>query len=114
MPNRPRPINAVVVLTDGRNEYTDTDLDGLLRELEQRPGERGPRVHHRVRPRRRPGHPQLISEASRAAAYDARNPATIDKVFADVLSNFYADRTTPSSDSNGHRWPASPPARCRR
>ena len=31
---------------------------------------------------------KLISEASRAAAYDARNPATIDKVFADVLSNF--------------------------
>jgi Ca-activated chloride channel family protein len=31
---------------------------------------------------------QQISEASRAAAYDARNPATIDKVFANVLSNF--------------------------
>ena len=31
---------------------------------------------------------QQISGASNAAAYDARNPATIDKVFADVLSNF--------------------------
>jgi Ca-activated chloride channel family protein len=31
---------------------------------------------------------QEISEASRAAAYDARNPTSIDKVFSDVLSNF--------------------------
>ena len=26
----PASINAVVVLTDGRNEYTDNDLDGLM------------------------------------------------------------------------------------
>jgi Ca-activated chloride channel family protein len=31
---------------------------------------------------------QKISQASLAAAYDARDPATIDKIFADVLSNF--------------------------
>ena len=54
----------------------------------QRPGARGPGVHHRLRTGRRPGHLQQISEASLAAAYDAREPATIDKVFADVLSNF--------------------------
>jgi Ca-activated chloride channel family protein len=29
-----------------------------------------------------------ISEATRAAAYDATNPTTIDSVFTNVLSNF--------------------------
>ncbi len=31
---------------------------------------------------------QQISEASRAAFYDASDPATIDKILPDVLSNF--------------------------
>ncbi len=82
-------INAVVVLTDGRNEYTDTDLDGLLRYLEQTSQENGVRVFTiAYGPDADLETLKLISEASRAAAYDARNPATIDKVFADVLSNF--------------------------
>ncbi len=85
----PEAINAVVVLTDGRNEYTDTDLDGLLRDLEQRAQENGVRVFTiAYGPDADLDTLTLISEASRAAAYDARNPATIDKVFADVLSNF--------------------------
>ena len=52
----PASINAVVVLTDGRNEFTDNDLDGLLRQLEaQCAGERGADLHHRLRAGRRPG-----------------------------------------------------------
>ena len=86
----PSKINAVVVLTDGRNEYQgDTDLDGLVARLEARALENGVRVFSiAYGPDADLSTLQQISEASRAAAYDARNPATIDKVFADVLSNF--------------------------
>ena len=52
----PSLINAVVVLTDGRNDYTDNDLNGLISQLQRpRPGARGPGLHHRLRTRRRPG-----------------------------------------------------------
>jgi Ca-activated chloride channel family protein len=85
----PASINAVVVLTDGRNEYTDNDLDGLIRQLSSSATENGVRVFTiAYGPDADLATLQQISEASRAAAYDARNPATIDKVFADVLSNF--------------------------
>ncbi|WP_395726495.1 extracellular solute-binding protein [Nakamurella sp.] len=87
--NDPNSINAVVVLTDGRNEYTDNDLDGLLRELNASAQENGVRVFTiAYGPDADLATLQEISEASRAAAYDARNPTSIDKVFSDVLSNF--------------------------
>jgi Ca-activated chloride channel family protein len=83
-------INAVVVMTDGQNEYPDdNDLDGLVHELGDQALEGGVRVFtiaygedadlDAVR---------RISEASRAAAYDATDPQTIDSVFTNVLSNF--------------------------
>ena len=79
----------MVVLTDGRNEYTDNDLDGLLSQLQGSAQENGVRVFTiAYGPDADLATLQQISEASRAAAYDARNPATIDKVFANVLSNF--------------------------
>ncbi len=85
----PSSINAVVVLTDGRNEYTDNDLDGLVRTLTSSAQEHGVRVFSiAYGPDADLDTLQEISEASRAAAYDARNPTSIDKVFSDVLSNF--------------------------
>jgi Ca-activated chloride channel family protein len=83
-------INAVVVLTDGRNEYpADTDLTGLVRELGGGSSEATLRVFtiaygegadlETLR---------QISAASNAAAYDATRPESIDKVFTAVLSNF--------------------------
>jgi Ca-activated chloride channel homolog len=83
-------INAVVVLTDGRNEYPeDTDLEGLVRELGDGSTEARLRVFTiaygegaDLETMRR------ISEASNAAAYDATRPESIDKVFTAVLSNF--------------------------
>ncbi len=85
----PASINAVVVLTDGRNEYTDTDLNGLISQLQGSAQENGVRVFTIAYGADADLETlQLISEASRAAAYDARNPATIDQVFANVLSNF--------------------------
>ena len=85
----PSSINAVVVLTDGRNEYTDTDLNGLISQLQGSAQENGVRVFTIAYGADADLETlQQISEASRAAAYDARNPATIDQVFANVLSNF--------------------------
>lgn len=84
-------VNAIVLLTDGRNEYTgDTDLDGLVQKLSEGASEgEGLRVFSvaygdgaDLDTLRR------ISQASNAAAYDATNPASISKVFTDVLSNF--------------------------
>jgi len=83
-------INAVVLMTDGQNEYTpDSDLGGLLDKLTRSGQENGVRVFTIAY-----GEDadldtlKKISEATRAAAYDARKPESINKVFADVLSNF--------------------------
>ncbi|MEP6560528.1 MAG: substrate-binding and VWA domain-containing protein [Nakamurella sp.] len=85
----PASINAVVVLTDGRNEYTDNDLNALISQLQGSAQENGVRVFTIAYGADADlATLQQISEASRAAAYDARNPATIDQVFANVLSNF--------------------------
>lgn len=89
----PARINAVVLLTDGRNEDPrNNDLDGLLRAL--RAGTEGANP----RPVRvftiaygaDADLPTLrrIAEATDAAAYDAKDPTTITKVFTAVISNF--------------------------
>jgi len=83
-------INAVVVLSDGKNEYPDdNDLDALLRDLDAANLERSVRVF----PVAFGDKADLdtltrIGKASKGVAYDARNPAAIDKVFLSVLSNF--------------------------
>lgn len=86
----PDKINAIVILTDGRNEYPpDTDLDSLVSQL----GGESLDTSVRVFPI---GYSTAadkdalvrIAEASSAAYYDASDPATIDKVLTSVLSNF--------------------------
>jgi Ca-activated chloride channel family protein len=82
-------INAVVLLTDGRNEYSDQDLQGLVDKLTQGSLEHGVRVFSIAYGADADlATLQQISQASQAAAYDARDPANITKVFANVLSNF--------------------------
>ena len=86
----PSRINAVVLLTDGRNEYPqDTDLPSLERELSPEDTSRAVRVFP-IGYGADADLPTLrgIADASRAAAYDASDPASIDKVFTAVLSNF--------------------------
>ncbi|GAA0722269.1 VWA domain-containing protein [Dactylosporangium roseum] len=86
----PSRINAVVVLTDGKNEYPkDSDLDALVRDVDTSDKE----IPVRVFTIAYGGQADLkvlqrISSASRAAAYDASDPTTIDKVLINVLSNF--------------------------
>jgi Ca-activated chloride channel family protein len=85
----PGRINAVVVLTDGKNEYRDGDLDALLADLDAGSHENSVRVftiaygdQADLDTLRR------IALASRGAAYDARNPTTITDVLTSVVSNF--------------------------
>ncbi|GAA4232950.1 Ca-activated chloride channel family protein [Streptosporangium album] len=78
-------INAVVFLTDGKNEKTGgSDLDNLLRKLN--PDVRlftigyGEGADQNVL--------KKIAEATDGAAYDSSRPDTIDQVFTSVISNF--------------------------
>jgi Ca-activated chloride channel homolog len=86
-------INAVVLLTDGRNEDPrNPDLDGLLSVL------RSSNEGQATRPVRifpiaygedaDLGVLRRIAEATNANAYDASDPATISRVFTAVISNF--------------------------
>jgi Ca-activated chloride channel family protein len=83
-------INAVVVMTDGKNENPDdNDLDGLIRQLSDEATEGGTRVFTIAYGQDADLDTlKRISEASRAAAYDATDPLTINAVFTNVLSNF--------------------------
>jgi Ca-activated chloride channel family protein len=83
-------INAVVVLTDGRNEYPgDNDLDGLVRQLAGYASEDPLRVFSIAYSSGADLDVlRKISEASQAAAYDATDPESIDKVLTAVISNF--------------------------
>ncbi len=83
-------INAIVILTDGRNEFpADSDLDSLVTQL----GGESLDTSIRVFPI---GYSTdadkealvKIADGSSAAYYDASDPASIGKVLASVLSNF--------------------------
>lgn len=93
----PALINAVVLLTDGRNddgipEDDQEQLDGLLDGL--RVGSEGVNTTPvRIFPIAYGADADLatlrrIAEATNAAAYDASNPDTIEQVFTAVVSNF--------------------------
>ncbi len=83
-------INAIVLLTDGRNEYpVDTDLNGLLRQLSGESLDTSVRVFSiGYGDSADRASLESIAQASRAAYYDASDPASIGKVLVSVLSNF--------------------------
>jgi Ca-activated chloride channel family protein len=85
-------INAVVVLTDGRNEYDGSiSLEQLLGEITATNENRNKTVKVFTI-----GYGEdadmatleTISSATGAAAYDATDPANIEKVLTSVMSNF--------------------------
>jgi Ca-activated chloride channel family protein len=83
-------ISAVVLLTDGKNEYTpDNDVASLDKELSPEDTSKSVRFFT-IGYGGDADLPTLrgIALASRGAAYDASDPASIDKVFTSVLSNF--------------------------
>ena len=83
-------INAVVLLTDGKNEYPeDTDVDGLVRGLAAEGEDRSVRLFTVAYGENADlAVLKRMAEASRAASYDASDPASIDRVFTAVISNF--------------------------
>jgi Ca-activated chloride channel homolog len=86
----PELINAMVLLTDGKNEYTlDTDLDRLIHDLEAADPARPVRIFT-VAYGDKADFDVLtkIAKATRSSSYDARDPNSIDKVMVAVLSNF--------------------------
>jgi Ca-activated chloride channel family protein len=86
----PDRINAVLFLTDGKNEYPrDTNLESLLDALESEDESTAVRLFT-IGYGDDADLPTLrrIAQASRGAAYDASDPASIDKVFTAVISNF--------------------------
>jgi Ca-activated chloride channel homolog len=86
----PSKITGVVLLTDGQNEYpADDDLDGLVEDLNDDSVESGVRVFSVAYGDSADLETLTkISEASKAAAYDATDPANIERVFTAVVSNF--------------------------
>ncbi len=86
----PERINAIVLLSDGRNEYpADTDLDGLLRDISGESVDTSVRIFTIGYGSQADSESlQAIAEASRGQYYEATDPASIDKVMVSVLSNF--------------------------
>ena len=86
----PARINAVIVLTDGKQDPPQPDaLPRLVELLKTEDADTAIRVF----PIAYGDDADLeilrqIAEASRGAAYDAKDPATIDRVFTAVVSNF--------------------------
>ena len=87
---QPTLINAIVVLTDGRNEFpADNNIASLVDELNPEDIDRAVRVFPIAYGEDADlGELTKIADASRAAAYDASDPASIDNVLTAVLSNF--------------------------
>ncbi|WP_433499928.1 extracellular solute-binding protein [Sphaerimonospora sp. CA-214678] len=83
-------INAVVFLTDGRNEDNNSiTLDDLLAELHKEAGQETVRMFTIAYGADADlGVLRQISQTTDAAAYDSRKPGSIDQVFTAVISNF--------------------------
>ncbi|MER7131137.1 substrate-binding and VWA domain-containing protein [Streptosporangium saharense] len=83
-------INAVVFLTDGRNEDNNSlSLDGLLAGLRTEQSRESVRMFTIAYGQDADlGVLRKISEVTNAAAYDSREPGSIDQVFTAVVSNF--------------------------
>ena len=88
----PARINAVVLLTDGRNEDDYNDLNATIAKL--RAGAEGqssqPVRLFTIAYGQDADKATLkrLAEATNAASYDASDPQSIDKVFTSVISNF--------------------------
>jgi Ca-activated chloride channel family protein len=88
----PARINAIVLLTDGKNEDNYTDLNATLASL--RAGSEGqsssPVRLFTIAYGQDADEAVLkrLAEATNAGAYDATDPLTVSKVFTAVISNF--------------------------
>ncbi len=83
-------INAIIMLTDGQNEYPpDDDLASLLEQLNGESADTSVRVFTiGYGEGADPETLQAIADASRGAYYEATDPASIERVLVSVISNF--------------------------
>jgi Ca-activated chloride channel family protein len=83
-------INAVVFLTDGKNEDNNSiSLETLLPDLRKESGEDTVRVFTIAYGADADLETlKQISQTTNAKAYDSREPGSIDQVFTAVISNF--------------------------
>jgi Ca-activated chloride channel family protein len=83
-------ISAIILLTDGKNEYPpDEDLDSLLEQLHGESTDTTVRIFTiGYGEGADPATLQAIAEASRGAYYEATDPASIERVLVSVISNF--------------------------
>jgi len=82
-------INAVVLLTDGKNEDNGITLDALLPQLQTEQGDQSVRLFTIAYGRDADLNVlRQIAGATNAAAYDSSDPTSIDQVFTAVVSNF--------------------------
>ena len=82
-------INAVVLLTDGRNEDDGISLENLLPRLRSERGDRSVRLFTIAYGSDADlGVLRQIAEATNGAGYDSSDPGSIDAVFTAVVSNF--------------------------
>ena len=82
-------INAVVLLTDGRNEDDGISVDNLLGQVRTEEGARSVRLFTIGYGEDADlGTLRRISDTTNAAAYDSSDPTGIDQVFTAVVSNF--------------------------
>jgi len=85
----PHRITAVVVLTDGVNTDGNGDVERLIRDLRTATDESHVRVFTIAYGSDADKKAlQRIADATRGAAYDASDPASIETVFKEVISNF--------------------------
>jgi Ca-activated chloride channel homolog len=86
----PRRINAIVLLSDGHNEYpADDDLPRLLQDLQQMQKDHPVRVFTIAYGSEADAASlEQISQATRARSYTASDATQIQDVMLDVLSNF--------------------------
>jgi Ca-activated chloride channel family protein len=86
---RAESINAVVLLTDGKNEDNGISLQALLDQLRTEQGDQSVRLFtiaygddadHETLKR--------IAETTNGAAYNSSDPTSINQVFTAVISNF--------------------------
>jgi len=85
----PDDINAVVLLTDGRNEDDGISVDNLLSQVHTEEGAQSVRLFTIGYGQDADlGTLRRISDTTNAASYDSSDPTSIDQVFTAVVSNF--------------------------
>ncbi len=85
----PESINAVVLLTDGKNEDEGITLQALLDQLRTEQGDQSVRLFTiAYGDDADQGTLKRIAETTSGAAYNSSNPTSINQVFTAVISNF--------------------------